>query len=172
HCAGAGTQSPPPAFLRRGPKRAGWGGFFMDTRPSATPASSPFSSQPLAAILTFVLIVTVLYLGRGIFVPLVLAVLLAFALGPVVTALRRVRVPHIAAVLMAVLAAILVITGIAYTAVNQFLGLAADLPRYQATISEKLRLAQETFGGGRMVDRLVSTIEQVGAQVGAGAQGL
>lgn len=144
----------------------------MDRNPPAAPVNSPLASQPLAAILTFVLIVTVLYLGRGIFVPLVLAVLLAFALGPVVTLLRRARVPHIAAVLMAVLAAILLIAGIAYTAFSQFLGLAADLPRYQATISDKLRLAQETFGGGRVVDRLVSTIEQVGAQVGAGASGL
>ena len=143
----------------------------MDRSPAA-PANSPLASQPLAAILTFVLIVTVLYLGRGIFVPLVLAVLLAFALGPVVTVLRRARVPHIAAVLMAVLAAILLIAGIAYTAFSQFLGLAADLPSYQATISEKLRLAQETFGGGRVVDRLVSAIGQVGAQVEASAGGL
>src|SRR5690606_28718794 len=130
------------------------------------------ASQPLAAILTFVLIVVVLYLGRGIFVPLVMAVLLAFALGPVVTALRRIHVPHIAAVLMAVLAAILLIAGIAYTAFSQFLGLAADLPSYQATISEKLRLAQETFGGGRVIDRLVSTIERVGAQVEASTEGI
>lgn len=143
----------------------------MDRSPAA-PANSPLASQPLAAILTFVLIVTVLYLGRGIFVPLVLAVLLAFALGPVVTVLRRARVPHIAAVLMAVLAAILLIAGIAYTAFSQFLGLAADLPSYQATISEKLRLAQETFGGGRVIDRLVSAIGQVGAQVEASAGGL
>ena len=100
----------------------------MDTRPPVAPANSPLAGQPLAAILTFVLIVTVLYIGRGIFVPLVMAVLLAFALGPVVTTLRRIHVPHIAAVLMAVLAAILLIAGIAYTAFSQFLGLAADLP--------------------------------------------
>jgi predicted PurR-regulated permease PerM len=130
----------------------------MDTRPPAAPAPSSLASQPLAAILTFVLIVTVLYLGRGIIVPLVLAVLLAFALGPVVSALRRVRVPHIVAILMAVLAAALLIGAIAYTAVSQFIALAADLPRYQATISDKLRLAQETFGGGQVIDRIVSTI--------------
>jgi predicted PurR-regulated permease PerM/GAF domain-containing protein len=144
----------------------------MDTRPPAAPAPSSLASQPLAAILTFVLIVTVLYLGRGIIVPLVLAVLLAFALGPVVSALRRVRVPHIVAILMAVLAAALLIGAIAYTAVSQFIALAADLPRYQATISDKLRLAQETFGGGQVIDRIVSTIEQVGAQMQSGTEGV
>lgn len=142
----------------------------MDTRPSAAPSPSPLAGQPLAAILTFVLIVTVLYLGRGIFVPLVLAVLLAFALGPVVSILRRARFPHIVAIVFAVLATILLIGAIAYTAVSQFIGLASDLPRYQATISEKLRLAQETFGGGQVIDRLVSTIERVGAQVGANVE--
>ncbi|WMT89422.1 AI-2E family transporter [Pelagibacterium sp. H642] len=143
----------------------------MDTRPPATPAPSPLAGQPLTAILTFVLIVTVLYLGRGIIVPLVLAVLLAFALGPVVNALRRVRIPHIVAILVAVLAAIVLIGAIAYTAVSQFIALAGDLPRYQATISEKLRMAQETFGGGQVIDRLVSTIERVGAQIESNTEG-
>lgn len=144
----------------------------MDTRPPAAPAPSPLAGQPLTAILTFVLIVTVLYLGRGIIVPLVLAVLLAFALGPVVNALRRIRVPHIVAILLAVLSAIVLIGAIAYTAVSQFIALAADLPRYQATISEKLRLAQETFGGGQVIDRLVSTIERVGAQIESNTEGV
>ena len=57
-------------------------GIDMDTKPPVSPAPSLLGIQPVAAILTFVLIVAVLYLGRGIFVPLVLAVLLAFALAP------------------------------------------------------------------------------------------
>lgn len=144
----------------------------MDTRPPASPAPSPLASQPLVAILTFVLIVAVLYLGRGIFVPLVLAVLLAFALGPVVHGLRRVGAPHILAVIVSVLAVFALISGVAYLAFSQMLSLAADLPRYQATIGEKLRMLQETFGGGRVIDRLVATIERLGAQVGASAETL
>ncbi|RDE08049.1 AI-2E family transporter [Pelagibacterium lacus] len=141
----------------------------MDKRSPAVPVQAPPTGQPLSAILTFVLLVAVLYLGRGIFVPLVMAVLLAFALGPVVNALRRVGLPYVLAVISSVLAVIVLLGGIAYVAFSQFLSLASDLPRYQATISEKLRMLQETFGGGQVVDRLVSTIEQVGAQVGAGA---
>ncbi|SDG75829.1 AI-2E family transporter [Pelagibacterium luteolum] len=140
--------------------------------PSAQPplGNPPLAGQPLAAILTFVLIVTVLYLGRGIFVPLVMAVLLAFALGPVVNALRRVKVPHVVAVIVSVLAVIGFLGSIAYLAFSQFLSLASDLPRYQATINEKLRLLQETFGGGRVIDRLVSTVDNLGAQMSGAAE--
>lgn len=144
----------------------------MDTKPSVAPAPSLLGIQPLTAILTFVLIVAVLYLGRGIFVPLVLAVLLAFALGPVVHSLRRVGTPHIVAVIASVLAVITLISGVAYLAFSQMLSLASDLPRYQATISEKLRMLQETLGGGQVIDRLVSTIERLGAQVEANAESL
>ena len=136
----------------------------MDTKPPVTPAPSLMGFQPVAAILTFVLIVAVLYLGRGIFVPLVLAVLLAFALGPVVHSLRRVGTPHIAAVIVSVLAVLALISGVAYLAFSQMLSLASDLPRYQATISEKLRMLQETFGGGQVIDRLVATIERLAEQ--------
>ena len=93
----------------------------MDTKPPVTPAPSLMGFQPVAAILTFVLIVAVLYLGRGIFVPLVLAVLLAFALGPVVHSLRRVGTPHIAAVIVSVLAVLALISGVAYLAFSQML---------------------------------------------------
>ncbi|WP_417584609.1 AI-2E family transporter [Pelagibacterium sp.] len=144
----------------------------MDTKPPVAPAPSPLAIQPLAAILTFVLIIAVLYLGRGIFVPLVLAVLLAFALGPVVHAMRRVGTPHIVAVIVSVLAVIALISGVAYLAFSQMLSLASDLPRYQATISDKLRLLQETFGGGQVIDRLVATVERLGAQVEASAETL
>jgi predicted PurR-regulated permease PerM len=144
----------------------------MDTKPPVSPAPSLLGIQPVAAILTFVLIVAVLYLGRGIFVPLVLAVLLAFALGPVVHSLRRAGTPHIAAVIASVFAVIALISGVAYLAFSQMLSLASDLPRYQATISEKLRMLQETLGGGQVIDRLVATFERLGAQVEASADNL
>lgn len=147
-------------------------GIDMDTKPPVSPAPSLLGIQPVAAILTFVLIVAVLYLGRGIFVPLVLAVLLAFALGPVVHSLRRAGTPHIAAVIASVFAVIALISGVAYLAFSQMLSLASDLPRYQATISEKLRMLQETLGGGQVIDRLVATFERLGAQVEASADNL
>ncbi|WP_173088380.1 AI-2E family transporter [Devosia sp. 1635] len=91
--------------------------------------------------------IVVLYLGAGIFVPLVLAVLLAFALAPVVHRLRRLHLPHIVAVLLAVLLAGAVLSTIGYIVATQLIKLAGDLPRYQTTVVEKFTALQQTLGG-------------------------
>ena len=54
----------------------------------------PFGRQqsPLEMIATFALVAGLLYFGAGIIVPLVLAILLAFALTPLVSWLNR-RLP-------------------------------------------------------------------------------
>jgi hypothetical protein len=49
------------------------------------------------------LIITALYLGREIFVPVALAVLLSFVLAPFVSRLQSLRLPRIAAVLAVVI---------------------------------------------------------------------
>jgi predicted PurR-regulated permease PerM len=41
-----------------------------------------------------VVVVAALYLGREVFIPIVLAILLSFVLAPLVDLLRRVRVPR------------------------------------------------------------------------------
>ena len=106
--------------------------------------------QPTNTLVTaafIVLAIMVLYLGAGIFVPLVLAVLLAFALAPVVHRLRRLHLPHIVAVLLAVLLAGAVLLTIGYIVATQLIKLASDLPRYQTTVIEKFTALQQTLGG-------------------------
>lgn len=125
------------------------------------------SAETLATAIYVLIAIALLYFGSGIIVPLVLSVLLAFALGPIVRAMRRIGIPHMVAVLVSVTCAILIIVAIAYTAVSQFISLAAELPRYQATIGEKLRGAQEMFGGGGFFDRIALTVERLGAQLQA-----
>ena len=59
-------------------------------------------------VATFAIIVALLYLGAGILVPLVLAILLAFALSPLVDLfVRRLRLPEPVAVILSVLSALL-----------------------------------------------------------------
>ncbi|MDB5623314.1 MAG: phytochrome sensor protein [Devosia sp.] len=108
---------------------------------------TPEPASPLVTASFIVLTVAVLYLGAGILVPLVLAVLLAFALAPVVHRLRRLHLPHIVAVLIAVLLAGAVLSTIGYIVATQLIKLASDLPRYQTTVMEKFTALQQTFGG-------------------------
>ena len=120
--------------------------------------------RPLETAALFALGIGALYLGQGIFIPLVLAVLVAFALNPIVELLRRLGLPQ----LLSVLVTVMLVTGVAllagYVMVSQLLKLAVDLPQYQQTIGEKLRALQ---GGG--VDgpfgRLAKSLEELGKQV-------
>ena len=103
-------------------------------------------------------IIAGLYFGRELMVPLVLAVLLAFVLAPAVSLLRRARLPHTAAVLLSVLLAFAVLGGIGLVVGTQGTNLAASLPRYQATIQEKVRSFSVM---SEVVGRLASSAEHV-----------
>lgn len=106
-------------------------------------------------ITTFAIIVAMLYLGAGIFVPLVLAILLAFALSPLVDVLaHKLRLPEAVAVVLSVLIAASALGVFAYVAVTQLLQIAAELPAYQTTITEKLSELQEQLGGSGLLDQI------------------
>ncbi|MEE1611916.1 AI-2E family transporter [Microvirga sp. CF3016] len=129
-------------------------------QPAIQPAGSP--------ILTaggIVLAIAGLYFGRDIFVPFALAILLSFALTPLVNRLRRWRLPRIAAVLVAVTLAFILIAGIAFVVGRQLVQLADNLPTYQTTITDKIRSLQASAPGGGVVDRVTTTIQDLGKEL-------
>lgn len=105
------------------------------------PAQVPPPLVPgLRGLLTLavgVVLIAALYFGREVFIPLVLAVLLSFVLGPVVNLLRRIKLGRVPSVIVAVLLALAVIGGIGTVIGTQVAGLAGNLPQYQATVSKK-----------------------------------
>ena len=80
-----------------------------------------------------------LYLGRSILVPVTLAVLLCFAISPLVRKLRMFGLGHVASVLGAVAATVLVISLLAGLIGMHAVQMAASLPAYQATFERNLR---------------------------------
>ncbi len=105
--------------------------------PTPTDAAAPRSM--VSALNGAAIIMVGLYFGRELLMPLVLAVLLAFVLAPAATLLQRARLPQTAAVLLTVLLAFGVLGGIGVVVGTQGASLAASLPRYQATIQDKVR---------------------------------
>lgn len=87
-----------------------------------------------------------LYVGQGIFVPLVLVVLVAFALNPIVGRLRRLGLPQLIAVLLTVVLVTSAALFASYVMAGQLLKLAVDLPQYQQTVATKLRALQGGWG--------------------------
>jgi predicted PurR-regulated permease PerM len=93
-----------------------------------------------------VVVVAVLYLTREILVPIALAVLLSFVLAPLVRFLQGRRVPRSLAVLGAVSAALAISLSLATMVMMEVNQLANDLPRYQSTLSDKMRSLRDTVG--------------------------
>ena len=85
-------------------------------------------------LLGIVAVVAALYFGRDVLLPLAVAVLLTFALAPVVAWLRKVHVPRIAAVITVVVAAFAAIILFGAVVAGQLSSLAQNLPIYQYNI--------------------------------------
>ena len=120
----------------------------MDATPTTRqPAQVPPPITPgLRGLLTLavgVVVVAALYFGREVFIPLVLAILLSFVLAPVVSVLRRLHFGRVPSVIVAVLLALGIILGIGAVLGTQVASLAGDLPRYQATVQQKVSGLQE-----------------------------
>lgn len=116
-------------------------------------------------VATFALVSVLLYLGAGILVPLVLAILLAFALTPLVTLLnRRLRLPDPLAVIVAVVLALASLGFFAYVAGTQIANLTQELPGYQQTIMTKVAGLQAQFGENTLFDQINGVIANVTEQ--------
>ena len=134
--------------------------------PSPSPAARADTAEPtgasadLATILSLhvgVAIVLALYFAREVFIPLALAVLLSFALAPVVLALRRLRIGRVPAVLLAVAAALCIILGIGAVIGSQVAQLVGNVPQYASTVEDKIDSIR-----GLTVGRITSLTDMIG----------
>src|SRR5215217_1872181 len=116
------------------------------------------------AILAFI-IITTLYFGREIFVPIALAILLSFVLAPLVGLLQRLRVPRGLAVVSVVITAFALIFAMGSLLATQLTQLAGDLPRYQSTISEKIQSFRDTKAGRGTLERASDMLKDLSKEL-------
>jgi len=124
-------------------------------------------TQKFMTVVICAVVVVGLYFGRPVLMPLALAVLMSFALAPLVSVLRHVRLGHVPSVLLSLCVALVLIAGVGTFVGSQLAGLARDLPSYQNNISRKIVSLRGTADGGT-ISRLNRTIEALGAQISGG----
>jgi predicted PurR-regulated permease PerM len=101
----------------------------------------------LLTLAVAVVVLAALYVGQDVFLPVVLAILLAFVLAPFVDVMRRWHMGRVPAVIIAVLVALGIILSLGTIIGFQLAGLASDIPRYQTTIESKVgSLREGTLG--------------------------
>jgi predicted PurR-regulated permease PerM len=98
--------------------------------------------------------VAALYWAQSVFIPLALAVYLAFLLNPVVRFVQRSRLGRTLSVLAVCLLTALVIGGVGWLVASQARSLIAELPSYSANIRDRLQSLRQ-LGNGSELEKLV-----------------
>jgi predicted PurR-regulated permease PerM len=134
-----------------------------------TVAAKPDTLTPkfMVAVITTV-VVAGLYFGRPVLLPLSLAVLISFALAPLVGLLKRLRLGNVLPVLISLLFAVVILSSLAAFMGSQLANLASDLPRYQTNLSQKIHsVVGPAFHNGT-ITQLNRTINNLAEQVTGG----
>ena len=126
----------------------------------------------MGALGTVVLIVAVLSRAQAIFVPLALAIVMAFALGPAVRLFER-ALGRVGAVVVVVIIALTAVAGFSYLLERQVVALSVEMTKYSDSIQRKMIALRGSEGTGlaglsKSVDRAIRNLdEQVAADQGA-----
>lgn len=128
-------------------------------------AAMALPRMSLPTLATVVAAVAALYFGREVFLPIAIALLLTFALAPLVSALKRVGIPRLPAVIASVLGAFMVLALFSFIVATQVSELAQNIPLYQSNILTKVRSLKESGVGGGVIARLSEAIERVGQEL-------
>ncbi|BCM85280.1 ABC transporter permease [Methylobacterium indicum] len=106
-------------------------------KPARVQAAETPGDGLAAPLVIGAVIVAALYFGREILIPIAIAVLLSFVIGPLVALLRKLRLGRIPSVGVAVLLLLAVVAGLGGLIGMQLADLSTGLPRYQRTIAQK-----------------------------------
>ena len=127
--------------------------------------TTPEAGAPHPPLIGIVATAAALYFGRAIFLPLATAVLLTFALAPLVSALRKLRVPRPAAVVTVVIGAFAAIILFGMIVASQLGSLAENLPLYQRNIETKMQSIKDATLGEGLYKRVSKLFERLGHQL-------
>jgi len=116
--------------------------------PSPDPVTSTATaSQRAVVIVALACVLALLYFGREVLVPIVLALFLSLLVAPWARLCRRVGLGHASSVLIAVMTLVVVVSGMAAMMGSQVVHVARSLPQYEVTIRTKVKsLREETLG--------------------------
>ncbi len=98
-------------------------------------------------------IATALYFGRGIFIPIAIAILISFSLGPPVSWLRHRHLGRIPAIIAVVVPVLLALVAFAYVVVAEVGRLADNIPAYSTNIESKVDGVANALPSRAMLDR-------------------
>ena len=137
---------------------------FLGSRP-ARPRPAPDQArilEMLATLFVVVLVVTTLYVGREIFIPIAIAIVVSFVLSPPVLLLRRWGLGRVPSVLTVALAALVIAFLVSAVLTRQVSELAVDLPKYQATVNAKIVKLRDAAADNVLFAKVSAALKNLG----------
>jgi predicted PurR-regulated permease PerM len=117
------------------------------------------------SLVIMALVIAALVVGHDLFIPLAVAVVIAFVLAPLVRWLAARRVPHPVAAVGVLAMAIVVTVGLSLALSAQLLSLTAELDGYKQNLVAKVRTVAEFGRSDGLVKRAVTAVESLGAEL-------
>ncbi len=111
------------------------------------------NGSAIEALAIVAAVATALYLGRGIAIPIAIAVLISFSLGPPVSWLRHHHVGRIPAIIAVVVPVLLALVAFAYVVTTEVGRLAGNIPAYSSNIESKVNGVADALPSRAMLDR-------------------
>lgn len=127
----------------------------------------PITSAPprLPTLAAMAVAVAILYFAKDVFLPLAIAVLLTFALVPIVAFLRRAGLPRLFAVITSVASGFLIVAVFSAVVAFQVSEVGQNISIYQYNIIEKIRTLKEASSDNSFIDRLNRFAERIGTEI-------
>ena len=119
----------------------------------------------LVTVLLAVVVVSALYFGREVLVPIALAILLSFVLAPLVRLLQACYVPRVLAVMFAVAVAFAAIFALGVLMISQVNQLAKNLPYYESTLRDKIQSLRGAAAGTGTLERASEVLHDLSSEL-------
>ena len=126
--------------------------------------SWPAALTTAARLASFAIICGLLFWGQVVLIPIALAALVTFLIGPLVTRLDRRGLPRVVAVIVVSSGVTGLIGGVGYIVTSELAELAQELPAYRQNIRDKIADLRSMARGGT-IESVQDTIEDISADV-------
>ncbi len=116
-------------------------------------------------LIAALLVLAALHLGRAVFIPMALALLLSVVLIPPARLLQRIGLPRPLVVALLLLLSLAAIGATMLLVTSQALSLAAELPNWENNLRDKLHALSD---GGGVLHRAAATMRRLSEELGRG----
>lgn len=110
-------------------------------------------------------IITALYFGRALFIPLAVAILLTFVLAPLARFLQRLRLGRVPSVIVVVALAFTIIFGLGTIVGQQLTQVVEKLPLYEFNIQQKIQTLRNSAAQGRTIQHITEFLSSLSREL-------